>query len=227
MRLFDEVQARTRDLTEVAAAADRHRRRAQGDQPLGVRSADRCFKLLWSLLRSFAMPTWSSVTRPKDGGSYHYHVASFGFSPEWFEAMQSWPLLPDRGTLIGRTLLERRPIHIPDVLADPEYTSSRAQELGRFRAVLGVPLLRDGAAIGVFMIARRERTTFHRKTNRTRHNLCRPGGYRHRECSTVRRGSGAHGRTQSVSRRATGAGRSQPGGEFDRGPRNRLEHDRR
>ena len=41
VRLFDEVQARTEDLAEVAAAADRHRRRAQGDQPLDVRSADR------------------------------------------------------------------------------------------------------------------------------------------------------------------------------------------
>ena len=40
-RLFDEVEARTRDLCEVAAAADRDRRCAQGDQPLGVRPADR------------------------------------------------------------------------------------------------------------------------------------------------------------------------------------------
>ena len=52
-------------------------------------------------------------------------------------------------------MLERRIIHIPDVLADPEYTSAKAQQLGGFRAVLGIPMLREGKAIGVFMIARR------------------------------------------------------------------------
>ena len=96
-----------------------------------------------------------SVTRPRGSGGPHYHVASMGFSPEWFEYMQTNPLEPDRGTLIGRTLLERRIIHIPDVLADPEYTSAKAQQLGGFRAVLGIPMLREGTAIGVFMIARR------------------------------------------------------------------------
>ena len=39
VRLFDEVQARTRSYG--VAAADRHRRRAQGHQPLDLRSADR------------------------------------------------------------------------------------------------------------------------------------------------------------------------------------------
>ena len=41
VRLFDEVQKRTEDLARIAAAADRHRRRAEGHQPLDVRSADR------------------------------------------------------------------------------------------------------------------------------------------------------------------------------------------
>jgi signal transduction histidine kinase len=96
-----------------------------------------------------------SVTQPKAPGNAHYHVASFGFSSAWFEMMQTHPLAPERGTLIGRTLIEGRTVHIPDVLADPEYTSTKAQQLGQFRAILGVPMLRGGAAIGVFMIARR------------------------------------------------------------------------
>ena len=45
-----------------------------------------------------------------------------GFSPEWFELMQTDPLRPGRETLIGRILLEGRVVHIPDVLTDPEYT---------------------------------------------------------------------------------------------------------
>ena len=96
-----------------------------------------------------------SVTRPKDASGAHYHVASVGFPQEWFEYMQTHPLVPARGTLIGRTLLEGRNVHIADVLADPEYTSTKAQQLGGFRTILGVPLLREGNAIGVFMIARR------------------------------------------------------------------------
>ena len=97
----------------------------------------------------------ASVTRPRGANDAHYHVAYFGFSPEWFELMQTNPLQPGRETLIGRTLLEGRTVHIPDVLADPEYSAPKAQQLGAFRAALGVPMLRDGIAIGVFMIARR------------------------------------------------------------------------
>ena len=96
----------------------------------------------------------ASVTRPRGANDAHYHVAHFGFSPEWFELMQTNPLQPGRKTLIGRTLLEGRTVHIPDVLADPEYSAPN-QQLGAFRAALGVPMLRDGIAIGVFMIARR------------------------------------------------------------------------
>ncbi|MGB6585258.1 MAG: GAF domain-containing protein, partial [Pseudolabrys sp.] len=96
-----------------------------------------------------------SVTRPRGADNAHYHVASIGCSPEWFEFMQTYPLQPTRGTLIGRTLLEGQVVQIPDVLADSVYTPTKAQQLGGFRAMLGVPMLRDGTAIGVFMIARR------------------------------------------------------------------------
>ena len=95
-----------------------------------------------------------SVTRPTGGGT-HYHAASFGFAEEWLEYMRSYPLVPERGTLIGRTLLENRTIHIPDVLGDRNYSASKAQALGGYRAMLGVPLQREGTTIGVFMIARR------------------------------------------------------------------------
>jgi two-component system, NtrC family, sensor kinase len=97
----------------------------------------------------------ASVTRPNDADDAYYHVAHFGFSPEWFELMQTNPLRPGRETLIGRTLLEGRVVHIPDVLTDPEYNAPKAQQLGEFRAALGVPMLREGTTLGVFMIARR------------------------------------------------------------------------
>jgi two-component system NtrC family sensor kinase len=97
--------------------------------------------------------------RVRTKGTYrddaYYHVAYFGFSPEWFELMQTNPLRPGRETLIGRTLLEGRVVHIPDVLTDPDYNAPKAQQLGEFRAALGVPMLREGTTLGVFMIARR------------------------------------------------------------------------
>ena len=55
------------------------------------------------------------------------------------------PVRLDRSAATGRAALEGRAIHIPDVLADPEYDSQRV-----FRTALGVPLMRDGKTIGVF-----------------------------------------------------------------------------
>ena len=56
--------------------------------------------------------------------------------------------------MVPRVLLEGKSVQIPDVLADPEYTSRELATLGDFRTVLGVPLLRDGFAIGVLVLHR-------------------------------------------------------------------------
>jgi GAF domain-containing protein len=52
-------------------------------------------------------------------------------------------------------LLERKPIQIADVLADPEYSNLEPQRLGGYRTHLGVPLMRDGSPIGVILVSRR------------------------------------------------------------------------
>jgi signal transduction histidine kinase len=56
--------------------------------------------------------------------------------------------------VVGRTLLEGRPVHIPDIDADPEYTFRDAQQVGHFRSMLGVPLLRGATPIGVIVLMR-------------------------------------------------------------------------
>jgi signal transduction histidine kinase/GTP-sensing pleiotropic transcriptional regulator CodY len=50
--------------------------------------------------------------------------------------------------------LEGKVTHIPDVLADPEYSAAGYQRAFGFRTILGVPLLRDGTTIGVFALTR-------------------------------------------------------------------------
>ncbi len=54
----------------------------------------------------------------------------------------------------GRVLAERRTVHIPDVLADPEYAFAQGQKIAGFRTLLGVPLLREGTPIGIIVLAR-------------------------------------------------------------------------
>ena len=52
-------------------------------------------------------------------------------------------------------MLEGKAVQIPDVLADPEYSNPEPQRLGGYRTHLGVPLLREGSAIGVILVSRR------------------------------------------------------------------------
>jgi signal transduction histidine kinase len=61
-----------------------------------------------------------------------------------------------RGTVVGRSLLERKTVHVHDVQADLEHILSKGQGLDSFRTVLAVPMLREGIAIGVLALTRRE-----------------------------------------------------------------------
>jgi GAF domain-containing protein len=89
----------------------------------------------------------------RDGDLYRV-VANHGFSREFEEFIKQHPILPGRGTLTGRAALEAKMVHIPDVLADPEYTLTEAIKLGKFRTMLGIPLLREGTPIGVMALTR-------------------------------------------------------------------------
>jgi len=80
--------------------------------------------------------------------------ATYGFSLEYQELLKRHVPLAGRGTMTGRVALERAPVQIPDVLADPEFTWFEAQKLGNYRTLLGVPLLREGILIGVLGLAR-------------------------------------------------------------------------
>jgi len=84
----------------------------------------------------------------------HHLVAAYGVSPEGEEFVRAHPFVPERGTTSGRVALERRPIHIVDVLEDPDYTYREGQAIAGFRTMLGTPLLREETLVGVFVLGR-------------------------------------------------------------------------
>ena len=96
----------------------------------------------------------ASMTR-QIGGKF-FRAEAYGFSSEFMDYVRDVPVEPERGTVPGRALLEGKIIHIPDVLADSDYTWAEAQRLGGFRTILGVPMLREDVPIGVLALTRSE-----------------------------------------------------------------------
>jgi GAF domain-containing protein len=88
------------------------------------------------------------------------HAANFGFSPEQKEAAKKRIIPMGRGTLSGRTMAEKKPVHIADAMSDPEYSFAEMQNVVRYRTMLGVPLLREGNPIGLINLMRGEPRPF-------------------------------------------------------------------
>jgi GAF domain-containing protein len=83
-----------------------------------------------------------------------YSAASYGHTPEYNEYVKTLTFAPGREGVLGRVLLERKPVQIADVLADPDYRLREVQRLGGFRTHLGLPLLREGNTIGILIVSR-------------------------------------------------------------------------
>ena len=94
------------------------------------------------------------TVRYQDGSTSYRLAAHYGCTPEWRDHFAHQSTKPDRGTIFGRTIVDGRTIHIPDVLNDPEFTRLAAQKLMGFRAALGVPLIREGRVFGVVNLLR-------------------------------------------------------------------------
>ena len=102
------------------------------------------------------------VITQRDGEAYQT-AATYGYSREAESYALEHPLSRDRGSVTGRVALEGKPIHVPDVLADPEYQVTGYQQALGYRTLLGVPLLREGTAIGTFTLARNQVNPFTEK----------------------------------------------------------------
>jgi len=87
-------------------------------------------------------------------GDRYHAAANNKASNAFLQYAAQHPIAAERGSLIGRTALEKKTIHLPDCLTDPEYTYLEYQSLGKYRSMLGVPLLREGVPIGVIGLMR-------------------------------------------------------------------------
>jgi signal transduction histidine kinase len=158
VRLFKELEARNRDLTEAleqqTATSEILRviSRSQTDvQPVFdtiVRSAVRLCDGLFSALYQF-------------DGELIYRGAQHNFTSEALEEMHRiLPARPTRALLAGRAILECAVVHIPDVELDPEFQHLALSRAVGLRSALFVPMLREGDPIGVIWVARAEAGPF-------------------------------------------------------------------
>jgi len=86
--------------------------------------------------------------------------AESGATPAFIEFMKANPIKPNRNTITGRVFMDGKTAHVPDVRLDPEYNFGPAAVIGEYRAVLAVPLMRDGGVEGVLLLARTEPGAF-------------------------------------------------------------------
>jgi GAF domain-containing protein len=150
-RLFNEVRQRTEDLSEAL-----QQQTATADVLKVIsRSAFDLEAVLDALLSSACRLCEAGIgtIRYREGGEFRL-AATFGCKPEWIEHFRKYSNKPDRSSVFGRTIVEGHIVHIPDLLADPDYNRPEAQKLMGFRAALGVPLLREGEPFGVINLFR-------------------------------------------------------------------------
>jgi signal transduction histidine kinase len=86
-------------------------------------------------------------------GLYH-HLANYGFSSEASMAMMRKPIWPSGGSIVGRVISAGKPVHVLDAQADADGDMSGMAKISGTRSFLGVPMLREGAPIGVLLLQR-------------------------------------------------------------------------
>jgi two-component system, NtrC family, sensor kinase len=153
-RLFKELQERNRDLTEALE------QQTATSEILSVISSSPTdlqpvFETIVANAKRLCGADASGLFR-FDGELLHF-VTGAGSSPEWYARMRTNPIRPGMETATRRAALERRIIHVPDVIAAAdfaEYQTGRHTREGILSA-LSVPLLKENTLLGVITISHR------------------------------------------------------------------------
>ena len=174
VRLFDEVQAKTRDLAESLKVQT-----ATSDVLKVIsRSAfnlQTVFDALTESATELCEADYGNIFLRKD--DVFHAQATFGASPEYLEFLKANPRHIDDKSMVPRVARTGTVVHMPDRLLDPDFQFAGASEaLGRIaRTALGVPLLRNGNVEGVFVVARYEAKPFTPRQIGLVEDFCRPG----------------------------------------------------
>ena len=152
VRLFTEVQARNRELTETL-----EQQTATGEILRVISSsptdAQPVFDTIAQSAAHLCEGTVCQVFR-FDGELLHF-VAGHGHTTEATEAVRrAFSAPPNRGSAAGRSILDGIVAHIPDIDADPDFTLGPVARVVTFRSIVAVPMIREGRPIGAIAVGR-------------------------------------------------------------------------
>jgi two-component system, NtrC family, sensor kinase len=155
VRLFDEVQARTRDLTEALQMQT-----ATSDVLKVISRSAFDLQAVFNTLVSSAVELGGALTGTicvREGDVFRYRdTIGAEHTSALARYLRDHPAVPGRSTIAGRVLLSGKVERIPDCLADPDYVVPMGSLATNVRSLLGVPLLRKDGVEGAIILTRAE-----------------------------------------------------------------------
>jgi two-component system NtrC family sensor kinase len=158
VRLFDEVQARTRELSETLT----YQTGSSNILSVIASSPTDVGPVLQAIVESACelCQAYDAIVLLEDGDDLRFSAHHGSILAE----TEKWPI--NRYWTAGRAYLDRKPVHVRDLLSEEGNDFPDSQELSRrggttgLRSILGVPLLREGESIGAIVLRRLEVNPF-------------------------------------------------------------------